>query len=45
MTTTTYGVNDAMAVKLWSKKLAVEALKYTAIGPLFGTSADYIIQR
>ena len=45
MTTTTYGVNDAMAVKLWSKKLAVEALKYTAIGPLIGTSADSIIQR
>jgi N4-gp56 family major capsid protein len=45
MATTTYGVNDAMAVKLWSKKLAVEALKYTAIGPLIGTSADSIIQR
>jgi N4-gp56 family major capsid protein len=45
MATTTYGVNDAMAVKLWSKKLAVEALKYTAIAPLIGTSADSIIQR
>ncbi len=25
MGTTTYGLNDALAVKLWSKKLAVEA--------------------
>jgi len=45
MATTTYGVNDAMAVKLWSKKLAVEALKYTAIGPLIGTGSDSIIQK
>ena len=29
MATTSYGVNDALAVKLWSKKLAVEALKET----------------
>ncbi len=44
MATTTYGVNDAMAVKLWSKKLAVEALKYTAIAPLIGSGSDSIIQ-
>ena len=44
MSTTTYGVNDAMAVKLWSKKLAVEALKATAIAPLIGSSADSVIQ-
>lgn len=44
MAVTSYGVNDALAVKLWSKKLAVEALKATAIGPLIGESADSIIQ-
>lgn len=43
MSVTTYGVNDALAVKLWAKKLAVEALKATAIGPLIGTSSDSII--
>lgn len=45
MATTSYGVNDALAVKLWSKKLAVEALKATSIAPLIGTSSDSIIQR
>ena len=45
MATTTYGVNDTLAVKLWSKKLAVEALKATSIAPLIGTSPDSIIQR
>ena len=45
MAVTTYGVNDALAVKLWAKKLAVEALKATSIAPLIGTSADSIIHR
>jgi N4-gp56 family major capsid protein len=45
MAVTTFGVNDALAVKLWSKKLAVEALKATSIAPLIGPSADSIIQR
>jgi len=44
MSTTTYGVNDALAVKLWSKKLAVEVSKATAIAPLIGTSSNSIIQ-
>lgn len=44
MSVTTYGVNDALAVKLWSKKLAVEVSKATAIAPLIGTSANSIIQ-
>jgi len=44
MSTTTYGVNDAMAVKLWSKKLAVEVSKATAIAPLIGKSSNSIIQ-
>jgi len=44
MATTSYGVNDALAVKLWSKKLAVEVSKATPIAPLIGTSANSIIQ-
>ena len=44
MATTSYGVNDALAVKLWSKKLDHEALKFTDIGPLIGTDAGSIIQ-
>lgn len=44
MATTTYGVNDALAVKLWSKKLAVEVSKATAIAPLIGASSNSIIQ-
>jgi N4-gp56 family major capsid protein len=44
MSTTSYGVNDALAVKLWSKKLAVEVSKATPIAPLIGTSSNSIIQ-
>ena len=44
MALTSYGVNDALAVKLWSKKLAVEVSKATAIAPLIGTSSNSIIQ-
>lgn len=44
MATTTYGVNDALAVKQWARRLAVEALKATDIAPLIGTSANSIIQ-
>lgn len=43
MAITSYGVNDALAVKLWSKKLDHEALKYTDIGALIGTDANSII--
>lgn len=45
MSTTSYGVNDALAVKLWSKALDHEALKYTEIGPLIGNDANSIIHR
>lgn len=45
MAVTSYGVNDDLAVKLWAKKLAVEALKATSIAPLIGTSADSVIHR
>ncbi|WP_421565577.1 N4-gp56 family major capsid protein [Ochrobactrum sp. EDr1-4] len=44
MTTTNFGVNDALANKLWSKKLAVEVPKAVAIAPLIGTSSNSIIQ-
>lgn len=43
MAITTYGVNDALTVKLWAKKLAVEALKATEIAPLIGTSSNSCI--
>lgn len=42
---TTYPVNDALAVKLWSRTLDSEALKYTDIGPLIGTSPNSIIHQ
>lgn len=45
MSTTSYGLNDALTVKLWSKKLDHEALKYTDIGPLIGDDANSIIHR
>ncbi len=45
MAMTSYGVNDALAVKLWSKYLDHEALKYTAIGPLIGDDPNSIIHR
>lgn len=45
MSTTDFGVNDALAVKLWSKVLDSEALKATEIAPLIGDDAGSIIQR
>lgn len=45
MSTTSYGVNDALAVKLWSKELAVEALKKTYIFNFIGRGADSLIQQ
>lgn len=43
MGTTSFPVNDAMAVKLWSRVLDHEALKYTAIFPLIGDDENSII--
>lgn len=43
MATTTYGVNDAYAVKLWAKKLAKEALKQTYIERFIGTGSSSLI--
>lgn len=44
MAISTIGVNDPLAVRAWSKKLAVEVSKATAIAPLIGTSTNSIIQ-
>lgn len=44
MAVTSYGVNDSLAMKAWSRKLAVEVSKATPIAPLIGTSANSIIQ-
>jgi N4-gp56 family major capsid protein len=43
MAMTNFPVNDALAVKLWSKTLDHEALKYTDIFPLIGNDANSII--
>lgn len=45
MAITSFGVNDALAVKTWSKALAVEALKATEIAPLIGEDSNSIIHR
>lgn len=45
MSETRFGVNDAYAVKLWSKKLAVQVPLFTDISPLIGTDANSVIQR
>lgn len=45
MAITTFGLNDALTVKLWSKSLDNEVLKYTDIGPLIGDDANSVIQR
>jgi N4-gp56 family major capsid protein len=44
MAVTSYGVNDSLAMKAWSRKLSVEVSKATAIAPLIGDSEDSIIQ-
>jgi Protein of unknown function (DUF4043) len=37
--------NDPLAIKLWSKSLDVEALKFTDIFPLIGDDANSVIHR
>lgn len=44
MATTNYGTNNALAVKLWSKMLAVEALKATWIFKFIGETTSDMIQ-
>src|SRR5258708_3415604 len=43
MAQTSYGVNDPLAVKLWSKRLAVEALKQTWASKFMGTDSSALI--
>ncbi|XAI96512.1 hypothetical protein [Microcystis phage Mae-JY35] len=40
----TIGVNDALAVKLWSNRMDVEALKETTAGEFMGTGAGSLCQ-
>lgn len=44
MATTSYGTNDPLAVKLWSKRLMVEVLKNTWASKFMSNSAASIIQ-
>jgi N4-gp56 family major capsid protein len=44
MATTSYGVNDALAVKLWSKKLFQDALKKTYFDKFLGKGSNSLIQ-
>lgn len=44
MAATVFGVNDALAVKLWSKMLEAEVLKNTWAERFMGTSRDSLIQ-
>ncbi len=44
MASTSYGVNDPLAVKLFSKKLSVEALKETLAYKFIGDGSSSIIQ-
>jgi hypothetical protein len=44
MATTNYGVNNALAVKLWSRKLFQEALKTTWLSKFMGKDANSAIQ-
>jgi len=44
MATTSYGTNDPLAVKLWSRRLIVEVLKNTWAARFMGESSGSIIQ-
>ena len=44
MAVTSYAVNNALTVKLWAKKLAVEALKETQFGKFVGKDSGALIQ-
>lgn len=45
MAYSSFALNDAYAVKLWSKELSVEAIKFTEIDPLIGTDAGSIVHK
>lgn len=44
MAQTTFGVNDPLAINLWSKKLSYEALQATKLAQFVGKTADSMIQ-
>jgi len=44
MATTAYGVNHPLAVKLWSKKLFVEALQQTWVSKFMGSTSNSLLQ-
>lgn len=44
MATTSFGVNDALATKLWSKSLSAAEMEYLDIAPLMGSDKNSIIQ-
>src|SRR5579872_3720426 len=44
MAVTSFGVNDPLAVKLWSKKLSVETLKATWLSKFMGNTSNSLIQ-
>ncbi|MBV8840767.1 MAG: DUF4043 family protein, partial [Alphaproteobacteria bacterium] len=44
MSSTDFGVNDALAVKLWSRTLSLQALDATDIKPLIGEDENAVIQ-
>jgi N4-gp56 family major capsid protein len=44
MASTDFGVNDALAVKLWSRTLSLQSLDATDIKPLIGDDENSIIQ-
>lgn len=44
MAATSYGVNDPLAIKLWSKRLSVEVLKNTWFSKFVGTTSNSVIQ-
>jgi N4-gp56 family major capsid protein len=44
MATTSFGVNDTLAVKLWSRSLAVAEREFLDIAPLIGEDEGSIIQ-
>ena len=45
MATTNFGVNNPLAVKLWSERLFREALKQTRLYQFIGDTADSMIQK
>lgn len=44
MASTDFGVNDALAVKLWSRTLSLQSLDATDIKPLIGDDENSVIQ-